>query len=131
MMFRLKLLVITGLLLCGCSGPAEQKGDPSVMVKGTVTLDGQPLPNGQILFIDEDRKPRREYLAAIQEGAFQCEAPPGKKRVEIISYKPTTSLEVVPPQIIPARYNDKSELSVELVLNDPAEHAFELKSNQK
>ncbi len=126
-MFRLRWLVVGGLLLCGCGSP-DAGGDPTVAVSGMVTLDGQPLATGRISFIDAARGPRREYLGAIKEGEFRCEAPPGSLRVEIRSYTQPASLEEMSTQIIPAKYNDNSGLTAELKLDELAEFTFDLKS---
>lgn len=127
-MSSLRLLVISVLLLCGCGGPAGPLGDPVVTVSGNVTLDGQPLPNGQIWLVETGREPPRNYIGAIQGGAFQCEAPPGSVRVEIRSYK-ETSLEEEAQQIIPVRYNEASELTAELQPDAPANLSFHLESD--
>jgi len=98
-----------------------------VVVSGKVTLDGQPLAHGQILLKDPEQKPPREYIGAIEQGAFRCDAPPGSLRVEIRCYE-QASLEAEARQIIPAKYNDSSELTAELKLGEPPQLSFELNS---
>ena len=124
-----KWLLVGGLLLCGC-GEAEKPQDKGNL-KGTVTLDGKPLATGRISFIDENSQPRREYLSAIENGEFQCHAPPREMRVEIRSFKmpPNPSIDDPPyPQILPARYNDESELTADLKTGKPV--SFKLTSGE-
>lgn len=61
-----------------------------------------------------------EFIAAINRGEFQIETPPGHYRIEIRQFVSTSSSPVsddTPPplqQVIPAQYNDKSELTAEV-----------------
>lgn len=131
--FNHKFLSVAGLiLLClsGCADPPVKKSNSEVKVSGTVSLDGKPLPKGRITFIEEGKSPRREYVAGIQQGKFHSSVPPGKLRVEIISYK-FLAQSPEPKQIIPAEYNKDSELSVDLKLDEPAEIDYELSSRKE
>ena len=119
----LALGCLAGLLplLCGCGEKATGQA-----VSGSVTLDGQPLEEGQILFTPLQEGPSAN--AEIKGGRYQlpkARGPgPGKYRVEIRAYKDTGkteraevagSTEVVVIPIIPARYNQNSELEAEIV----------------
>lgn len=70
--------ILLAALLAGC-------GDGKVPVEGTVRLDGEPIPDGAILFVRED-PPLREG-AVIQDGAFKARVPPGRYRLELNSQK--------------------------------------------
>ena len=126
------LIGIALLLLPGCRGQ-EASADETVRVRGTVTLDGQPLSAGQILLIDNDGPFPREYLAEIREGTFEADVSPGQRRVEIRSWKQPENVSTDEgsgpfPQIIPNRYNDNSELSADLTAGEPMPLSFELSS---
>ncbi|MBA4105072.1 MAG: hypothetical protein C0485_04880 [Pirellula sp.] len=103
-------------LLAGCS--SKPAGGT---VKGTVTLDGQPLATGRILFIAVDQgSPSAE--AAITAGQFETLVLPGDKRVEIRSPKVTGKKKMYNTpdsptidtvvELLPAKYNVNSELKM-------------------
>lgn len=115
------ILLVAGIgaaMLSGCGGADIDR----VGVSGTVTLDGQPLENGSILFLPKGEGPSAG--TQIENGRFAI-APsdgpsPGNYRVEIRSFRGTG--QMIPDddlpgqmverrdQIIPARYNHASEL---------------------
>jgi hypothetical protein len=115
----------------GCSA-----GNDGGFVKGTVSLDGQPLAAGQILFIAINQDaPSAE--ATITAGQFEVVVPLGEKRVEIRAPKitgkkkmydtpdsPTVDTVV---ELLPARYNVSSELTI-AVDGSPLETNFDLES---
>jgi hypothetical protein len=103
--------------------------DSAPHVQGSVTYDGQPVDGGGIAFLPEgdgDGEARLRVTGAIRDGGYDFggrRAPsPGKYRVEITWLKKTGNK--VPgegghpkdetQQVIPPRYNVKSELSVEV-----------------
>jgi hypothetical protein len=103
-------------LLAGCSA---KNADGTV--KGTVTLDGQPLATGRILFVAVDQSsPSAE--AAITAGQFEALVPPGEKRVEIRAPKVTGKRKMYDTpdsptvdtvvELLPAKYNVNSELTM-------------------
>ena len=133
-MRSLRFLVVGGLLLCGCGEPPAREGDPTVTVTGTVTLDGQPVPIGNVTFLDPKQEAPRRYVVPIQDGGFQRDVPPGSFRVEVSWPEEVVEDEDgvgggMPVERIPARYNVESELTAELKLGEPAELSFDLKSD--
>ena len=82
-------IAIVLLIILGC-GPREAA---LVSVRGVVTLDGKPLPDGQISFITLGKVPN---VIPIMDGRFEGEVPPGAKRVEIAAYCPA---EIPPDQL--------------------------------
>ena len=103
-------------VMAGCSAKPEGGA-----VKGTVTLDGQPLANGRILFIAVDQgSPSAE--ATITAGQFEGLVPLGEKRVEIRSPKVTGKKKMydtpdsptvdIVAELLPAKYNVNSELKM-------------------
>jgi hypothetical protein len=111
--FRIRMFSLAAVVLScamGCSN------EPKVyLVKGRVTWDGQPLPEGDILFSSPagDRGPD---ATRIQAGAYELKTTSGRKRVEISASKIRpggargAGGEPVPEEYIPERYNAQSEL---------------------
>jgi len=100
----------------GCNGgPAMGK------ISGEVTMDGQPLKAGRILFTPEDGQGQTGG-GTIADGKFLVEVPPAKMKVQINASKvigkraayegvPNSPMDDVVQEIIPKRYNDQTELS--------------------
>src|SRR5262245_28596383 len=79
-------LILLGLLsLVGC-GPNTSE------VSGTVTFEGQPVPEGDIIFSDEANKIAPD-ASKIKDGKFKFTAKLGKKKVQIQAVK----MEKLPP----------------------------------
>lgn len=131
MKFVFCALVLASLFaLAGCSPPPQ--------ISGTVTLDGQPLPEGYIAFVPDGTGPHASGTgsgANIVNGSYLLRAPQGKYLVEITASK----LLPLPPgqkgmdgateevrQYLPDRYNSKTELKQEITAT--AKIDFELKS---
>lgn len=108
---------ILSLAFIGC-GPR----DPRVTIQGAVTLDGEPLPNGQVIFI-----PNSPALGAaggaIADGVFTVTTYKGPHKVEVHAEKQLTRPvpSGAPPEagitfvsIIPKRYNEKTTLSFDV-----------------
>ena len=102
----------------------------TVEVSGTVTWEGAPIANGDIVFASID--PHIPAAAGkIADGAFTFRCKPGKKRVEIRSYrlsgKKTPQGRPIGEMYIPKRYNDKSELTADVTLDGENKFDFALK----
>jgi hypothetical protein len=121
-------------------------GDGKVHVQGTVTFDGQPVDHGAISFDPADgRGPNTG--GEITDGNYDLSgnagATPGKKIVRIRAYRGTgRKVEAGPPappgtlvdQIegyIPARYNDNTTLTADIVPGKINEIDFQLLSSKK
>jgi hypothetical protein len=113
------LLVMIWLPALGC-GSAK-----TFDVSGVVTLDGKPLPSGDIVFVPADKT--RPVGVAIKDGRYQLRSLPGKMRVEI---RPGTEIlptkesmkagrrQIVDEPYIPPQYNDSSTLSATIPTAD-------------
>lgn len=125
----LPLLCVT--MLGGC------QSDPYQPMSGTVTVDGEPLKKGVITFYPQGEG--TTVGGEIIDGQFALDkergASPGKYRVEINAFRPTGRTEFdidlnqpvdIEMQYLPARYNNKSTLEVEVLDGQPNEYTFEL-----
>jgi hypothetical protein len=103
----------------GCGGESVST------VHGKVTLDGEPVNGGNIMFLPTGGS--RKAAAAIEQGAYALATtdalPPGEYRVEIRWPKPTgRKIPSADPgmqadetkEVVPAKYNENSTLTVEI-----------------
>jgi hypothetical protein len=123
-------------LFAGCGGPDSDRAS----ISGKVTFDGEPVKTGQIAF--EPQGQGRFGIAQIVDGAYQMppqQGPtPGKYTVRITAERPTGKQAPSTPdasgrpagesyeQYIPAKFNERSELSVEIGAEPNAVHDFAL-----
>lgn len=121
-------LALAGLM--GCSG-----GSGRATVQGKVNYDGNPVDNGGIVFIPLGGGDNKA-TGQIVDGKYALDATrgpfPGKHKVEIIWTKKTGKLIPTPgdpgnkteetKQVIPAKYNTKSELTVDVT---PGRNTFD------
>lgn len=116
------------LLAYGCGGAPR-----TYTVSGRVTLDGADIPEGQILFIPEDRTLRTEG-GPIRQGTYSFQARAGKKRVEITATRPDPKARAAmgPTYVdyIPEWYNVRSTLSVEVTPDGTKQFDFPLKTRE-
>jgi len=122
---------ISVVFVAGCSSESA-KG----IVKGEISLDGQPLATGLIRFVPVDGKTQTAD-GTIAGGKFSTSVPLGDMRVEITAprvvgkmkmYNTPDSPEVDKvEEAIPPQYNVESKLSVTVVKGE-VEKKFELKS---
>lgn len=133
-MHRLPAIVCLGVLVvwsAGCSGGPRMR-----QVSGQVTLDGKPVPEGDILF-----KPAAGSLGPdagrIRDGMFAFLAKEGKHRVEISASRILpggargAGGEPVPEEYIPERYHSNSELTAEVTSAGPNRFDFKLVAARK
>src|SRR5262245_13984660 len=122
---HLNFLCIFGTVVAiGCSRPE------TVEVSGVVTWKGSQITNGDIVFATFD-----PHIPAaggkISEGAYTFRCKPGKKRVEITSYrlsgKKTPQGRPIGEMYIPNHYNDNSELTADVTLDGENKFDFSLR----
>jgi hypothetical protein len=128
----------TAIVLLTCVGC----GGNETTIEGNVTFDGKPVEQGSIVLEPADRVGPTAG-GTIAQGKYRLGAAegiaPGKKIVRISAVGPTgRKIEAGPPsppgqmvdevsQYIPATYNDKSTLTVDVAVGNTT-HDFELKS---
>lgn len=108
------------LLIAGCG-----QGSSQFEIAGDVTFEGKPIENGTITFLDAtaaDTSQAPRVTGTIASGRYTLLATPGEKIVAIEAYEnrpdPAAPLDSYPGsgppdqrvQIVPERYNVKSEL---------------------
>jgi hypothetical protein len=101
------------LALAGC-------GDGRRTLSGTVTLDGQPLESGDVLFVKSEGGLVREG-AKVKDGTFQVVLPDGEYKVEVNATKVVGKIIVhdmgqkaevdKTVEMIPERYNTRTTLT--------------------
>lgn len=125
-LFGASLLAV--FLLAGCDG------DPSRQVTGTVTFDGKPVPDGQIIFVDAAGKQAPD-AGKITDGKFAFKVTPGSKKVQVQASrmeklspgkKGAMGETEAPVSYIPARYDADTKLTAEVTDKGPNEFEFKL-----
>ncbi len=124
----LAVSLILSAIGAGCSHEAQR-----YPVSGSVTIDGQAVPSGDILFVPVagDRGPD---AGTIKDGKYDLLATEGKKRVEISASKIRAGGvrgaggEPVPEEYIPARYNVESKLNADVQTKQVNRFDFSLES---
>jgi hypothetical protein len=120
---RFACVVISALCAGGCSG-----GPPMGDVRGTVTVNGQPLSEGAVRFIPVNGDTPTTG-GTIRDGKFRVQVPVAKHRVQIVANvvdrektpSNATDDQIVMKKLVPSRYNSQSTLTIDVVqgLNEP------------
>ena len=123
---RLVALCLLVLLVAGC-GPS---GPETYPVSGTVTWNGDPLPEGDIVFSPVDGSIAPD-AGKIVDGKFEFQAQPGEKRVEIDATRESGEVDPVmhmaPREAyIPSKYNSESILKATVTAGGDNAFTFEL-----
>lgn len=120
-------LALLALFVAGCG-----RSDGRYPVTGSVTFGGQPVESGEIIFRATDGA-KASDAGKIVDGRYTLRASEGKKRVEITAMREVKTVQAAsgePPvsfqSFIPAKYNQKSELTVEVTAGGPNTHDFQL-----
>jgi len=137
-------VALAGLLIVGCSGSSAEFERASI--SGTVTLDGEPLPSGQIVFqptlkegeLSKKKGVGRPATATIKDGKYEISAAKGPtvgpNKVQITAIRDTGKTTeqdgkkvAVSEQYLPARYNTATLERYEVTSGKNTKN-FELKS---
>lgn len=132
----------TGLLI-GLMATWTGCGQALVSAEGMVTVDGERVDTGQVIFEPADGK-GPVGAASIENGTYKLAGPikvlPGRKIVRIMGTRKTgRKVESGPPSppgtmvdemqdCVPPIYNEKSTLTCELVAGNNNQHDFALES---
>ena len=126
---RLLLVALTCVvagLLTGCGNSEFET------VTGAVTFDGQPVPEGDIIFQPADPKYGPD-AGKIVNGKFTLQVRPGSRKVVIraqrfVPGKKGPMGEKAHEGYIPAMYNDKTTLTADVKSGGKNDFSFPLKS---
>lgn len=122
------LLLIGCLLLAGCSSAPAL-----TTISGKVTLDGQPLEKGDMIFIPSDPQFGQEP-AKIASGNFTANVRPGANKVQIRATREVPGkfgpmgTEPLLEDIIPPQYNSATTLNIDVTKDKKDGYDFDLKS---
>ena len=125
-------VIVLGVSLLAAAVGCRQQDGPRrlrVPVRGVVTIDGQPLEVGDIIFSNRDAG--EVDACRITNGKFRGMVCPGSRRVEIISVPPRekdapATMELAENRL-PARYSVNSTLTADVQEKGKNEFTFELK----
>jgi hypothetical protein len=104
-------------VLAGCSG-----GPKTATVSGVVKVSGKEAEKGSITFIPADGKGQTAG-AAIENGRYTAKVPHGAMRVEVRVPKVVGKKSLygkdgpygdITEDVLPAKYNDKTELTLDV-----------------
>ena len=120
------LMCLVPALLAGC-GSSEFE-----TATGTVTFDGQPVPEGDIIFQPADPKYGPD-AGKIIDGKFTLSVRPGSRKVVIravrlVPGKKGPMGEDAHEDYIPAQYNDDTTLTADVKSGSKNDFPFPLKS---
>lgn len=127
------------LFTCGCDSGDERA--VTYIVSGEITLDGEPIPAGEVVFRSTSTT-ERSYAGPITDGRYSFASSPGVKRVEISVMEvvegavgqPGTPGDPVGPEnpaqvyqeSVPPRYNANSTLTARVTPEGPNRFDFQL-----
>jgi len=116
------------MTLFGC-GPSRP---PTYTVSGTVTFEGTPVADGDILFESEENPALRAEGGKITAGKYSVKVNPGKNKISIRASKPNPDKkgmmgEPIPEDYIPEHYNNASILHETIAPNNENRFDFALK----
>ena len=116
----LAMFFVCLLGIVGCGG---ETGPQTITISGEVTFNGEPMPDGDIIFRPDDRNLAAD-AGKIQAGKYSMECKPGKKTVEIrgrrtVAGAKEQTLETgesgtETEQYIPLEFNDKTTLKADV-----------------
>lgn len=133
------LCCLIGLISLTCTGCGKSSGIEKVVFTGNVSLDGQPISNGEIRFFPIEGTEGPVSGSPIVDGTYETKyrdgIPVGKHRVEIMAYRAkggSVPAEIAreggaTEQYLPPKYNTSSELT-RSVESDTETMDFELTS---
>ena len=77
---------VAGLLMCALVAGCSSAKKDEVEVTGSVTIDGQPVPQGVVQFIAKDGQTPTGG-GVIKDGKYVAKVPPGEKTVLVLGTK--------------------------------------------
>jgi hypothetical protein len=133
---RVRSALLALLAGAGCGGPTDDL--PREPIRGQVRFAGKPLGTGTILFLPAQGTAETQAYSTISDGAYSIprqEGPvPGTYKVVISSVVaapapagPPGKVLAPPKELIPARYNTKSDQFAAVKKGEENRFDFDLK----
>ncbi|WP_437185336.1 hypothetical protein SH668x_002438 [Planctomicrobium sp. SH668] len=125
-------MLMFAVVFAGCG--SSNQGPQLVELKGQVIFNSEPLSTGTITFIPADGV-GGVYESKINNGEFTLSTSVGKKNVSVQSFQPSDKLKgpdgkPATVQVLPPKYNRKTELSFEVTNPVQSPAKFELTSKK-
>jgi hypothetical protein len=126
------ILVLFAVMPTGCG-----KSDGRIAIRGNVLLDGTPLSDGTITFFPTGEGNGVSSGGSIKQGLYTSDLMPGKYVVQVTANRKTGKMLPSSPgdppleefeQYIPAKYNKKSELIIDVKNKSQQTFDFTLES---
>lgn len=127
---------ILALFVVGLAGCGSSVEDPSVPIAGKVTLNGDPLPEGNITFFPADGQGATAG-APIKDGVYETRIAPGPKTVRITAQREDPNTPPDPRggpamrQYLPAKYNSRTTLKTDVPAEGSSTINFELATGRR
>jgi hypothetical protein len=119
-------LIALAAPLTGCMRAKITEEQKRHAVKVTVNVDGKPVENGRVIFHSKDGQ--APGIGEVKNGFAEFKCGAGKCHVEIFAFREVPRHRE-PQNFLPARYNERSELSAEVVAGTVNTFNFDVKSN--
>jgi hypothetical protein len=127
------LMAVVLMLVGACAGPDPRSR--SFVVSGTVTFNGQPVPDGAIILVSADPSLAAD-AGTITNGEYRFLASAGKKTVQIRASRekpyrgpPGVPYNPVYEEYIPAKFNEKSDRTIDVLPEATNRFDFALVAN--
>ena len=125
--------VLVACLTCCLLGCGRPSGPATHAVSGTVSLDGKPLATGDVIFYAKTEN-IPAVMGKLVEGHYAFRAAAGQHSVSIQSVggKPRAVTAGMPPvskPIVPARYNQATTLTADVIATGTNRFDFDLTSD--
>lgn len=118
------IFCLAACVLAGCNQGPAREANPRYAVTGTVTLDGQPITEGEIIFesAEDASAGIPPAIGKIENGNYEVKAAPGTKKVSVSVKVPDGPADVTGLQptkeTIPSKYNAKTTLTADVTEGD-------------
>lgn len=110
------------VFLCGCNAG---RGPERVVVSGSVTYHGKPIPDGTVRFLPDSKSATPVSVAIVKDGKYRADGAGGVAvglhKIEIEAFRPASGTfspmvrSVPQTQYLPRQFNVDSKLKIEIV----------------
>lgn len=133
-----RLLISTLLVVAGCNASSESP----LPLAGSVEIDGRPISQGSVTFLSSTGDVATGQISNGQYAIPSAQGlPAGTYGVQIYGQEPTGKTQPDPDvrgqtievmrSVVPAQYNERSELTVEITAQSASQLDFKLQSKNE